>query len=80
MRRCVAAAAGAGQHSAAAQALVALAKLGGLMVEKRAVSVDDTRQHLDAVAELATTPTEPGKTPEIVPKPEPNVEPSHATH
>ena len=80
LRRCAAAAAGAGQHSAAAQALVALAKLGGLMVEKRAVSVDDTRQHLDAVAELATTPTEPEKTPEIVPKLEPNAEPSHATH
>ena len=80
LRRCAAAAAGAGQHSAAAQALVALAKLGGLMVEKRAVSVDDTRQHLDAVAELATTPTETEKTPEIVSKPEPNSEPSHVTH
>ena len=80
LRRVAAAASGAGQHSAAAQALVALAKLGGLMVEKRAVSVEDTRQHLDAVAELATTPTEPEKTPEIVPKLEPNAEPSHATH
>ena len=80
LRRVAAAATGAGQHSAAAQALVALAKLGGLMVEKRAVSVDDTRQHLDAVAELATTPTETEKQPEIVPKLEPNAEPSHVTH
>ena len=80
LRRVAAAATGAGQHSAAAQAWVALAKLGGLMVEKRAVSVDDTRQHLDAVAELATTPTETEKQPEIVPKLEPNSEPSHVTH
>ena len=56
LRRVAEAASGAGQHSAAAQALVALAKLGGLMVEKRQVSVDDAREHLDAVAELAKTP------------------------
>ncbi|ANS02966.1 terminase [uncultured Mediterranean phage uvDeep-CGR0-AD1-C123] len=56
LRRVVASAAGAGQHSAAAQALVALAKLGGLMIEKRSLSVDDTRAHLDAVAALANVP------------------------
>jgi len=56
LRRCATAAAGAGQHSAAAQALVALAKLGGLMVEKRALTVDDQREHLDAVANLAAMP------------------------
>lgn len=56
LRRVATAAAGAGQHSAAAQALVALAKLGGLMIEKRALTVDDQREHLDAVANLAAMP------------------------
>ena len=56
LRRAAEAAAGAGQHSAATQAFLGLAKLGGLQVEKRQVSVDDARQHLDAVAELASTP------------------------
>jgi len=56
LRRVATAAAGAGQHSAAAQALVALAKLGGLMIEKRALTVDDQREHLDAVSNLAALP------------------------
>tara|TARA_R100000329_G_scaffold95336_1_gene79274 strand:+ start:637 stop:1095 length:459 start_codon:yes stop_codon:yes gene_type:complete len=43
----------AGQHSAASQALVALGKLAGLYVEKQKLSVDDTREHLDAVRDLA---------------------------
>lgn len=59
LRRAAEAAAAAGQQSAATQALLGLAKLGGLLVEKRQVQVDDAREHLDAVAELATVPTEP---------------------
>ena len=43
----------AGQHSAASQALVALGKLAGLYVEKQKLSVDDTREHLNAVRDLA---------------------------
>lgn len=53
LRRAADGAAGAGQHSAASQALVALGKLAGLYVEKQKVSVDDTREHLDAVRDLA---------------------------
>lgn len=53
LRRAAESAAAAGQHSAATQALLGLAKLCGLLVEKRQVSVDDAREHLDAVAELA---------------------------
>ncbi len=56
LRRAAEGAAAAGQWSAASQAALGLAKLGGLLVEKRQVSVDDARQHLDAVAELASTP------------------------
>jgi phage terminase small subunit len=58
LRRAAESAAAAGQHSAATQALLGLAKLSGLLVEKRQVSVDDAREHLDAVAELAKAPTE----------------------
>jgi len=53
LRRAADGAAGAGQHSAASQALVALGKLAGLYVEKQKLSVDDTREHLDAVRDLA---------------------------
>ena len=56
LRRAAESATGAGQHSAATQALLGLAKLGGLLIEKRAVSIDDAREHLDAVADLANAP------------------------
>jgi len=56
LRRAAEAAVAAGQHSAATQALLGLAKLGGLLVEKRQVSVDDAREHLDAVSALAEVP------------------------
>ena len=56
LRRAVEGAAAAGQWSAASQAALGLAKLGGLLVEKRQVSVDDAREHLDAVAQLANAP------------------------
>lgn len=56
LRRAVDGASAAGQWSAASQAALGLAKLGGLLVEKRELSVDDARQHLDAVAELANAP------------------------
>jgi hypothetical protein len=53
LRRAVDGAAAAGQHGAASQAAVALGKLAGLYVEKQKVSVDDSREHLDAVRDLA---------------------------
>ena len=53
LRRAVEGAAAAGQHGAASQAAVALGKLAGLYVEKQKLSVDDTREHLDAVRDLA---------------------------
>lgn len=56
LRRALEGAAAAGQWSAASQAALGLAKLGGLLVEKRQVSVDDAREHLDAVAQLANAP------------------------
>ncbi len=56
LRRAMEGAAAAGQWSAASQAALGLAKLGGLLVEKRQVSVDDAREHLDAVAQLANAP------------------------
>ena len=59
LRRAAESAAAAGQQSAATQALLGLAKLGGLLVEKRQVQVDDAREHLDAVADLANVPTAP---------------------
>ena len=63
LRRAAEAAAAAGQQSAATQALLGLAKLGGLLVEKRQVQVDDAREHLDAVADLANIPTAPPPAP-----------------
>ena len=59
LRRAAESAAAAGHESAATQALLGLAKLGGLLVEKRQVQVDDARDHLDAVADLANVPTAP---------------------
>lgn len=56
LRRAVDGAASAGQWSAASQAALGLAKLAGLLVEKRELSVDDTRAHLDAVSSLALQP------------------------
>ena len=56
LRRTITAATAAGQHSAATQAMLGLAKLGGLLVEKRHISVDDAREHLDAVVELSAVP------------------------
>jgi len=76
LRRAAEAAAAAGQQSAATQALLGLAKLGGLLVEKRQVSVDDAREHLDAVAELATVPTSPPITPIMAP----DRDDDHVTH
>lgn len=58
LRRAAEGAASAGQHSAAAQSLVSLGKLAGLYVEKQRVSVDDAREHLDAVRILADEPEE----------------------
>ena len=47
----------AGQYSAAVSACMGLAKLGGLLVEKRQVSIDDNGPaHLGAVRALAATP------------------------
>lgn len=56
LRRAVEGASSAGQWSAASQAALGLAKLGGLLVEKRELTVDDARAHLDAVSELANAP------------------------
>ena len=53
LRQAASGAAAAGQHSAASQALVSLGKLAGIFVEKQKVSVDDVREHLDAVRDLA---------------------------
>ena len=58
LRRAVDGATAAGQHGAASQAAVALGKLAGLYVEKQKVSVDDAREHLDAVQTLANEPDE----------------------
>ena len=50
LRASIKAAMEAGQHSAAVSACMGLAKLGGLLVEKRRVSIDDSGQlYLDAV-------------------------------
>ena len=56
LRRAVEGAAAAGQWSAVSQATLGLAKLGGLLVEKRQISVDDEGAHLDAVSALAEVP------------------------
>mgnify|MGYP003640805918 CR=1 FL=1 len=75
LRRAAESAAAAGHESAATQALLGLAKLGGLLVEKRQVSVDDARDHLDAVADLANVPTAP-----IVPIMAADPDDDHVTH
>ena len=56
LRRALDGAAAAGQWSAASQAALGLAKLGGLLIEKRQISADDGAKHLDAVAALAGVP------------------------
>ena len=67
LRRAVDGAAAAGQHGAASQAAVALGKLAGLYVEKQKLSVDDTREHLDAVRDLAEVePEEDIEPPKVV--------------
>ena len=79
LRRAAESAAAAGQQSAATQALLGLAKLGGLLVEKRQVQVDDAREHLDAVADLANVPTAPPTAP-ITPIMAPDPDDDHVTH
>ncbi len=76
LRRAAESAAAAGQQSAATQALLGLAKLGGLLVEKRQVQVDDAREHLDAVADLANVPTAPPIAPIMAAEPDED----HVTH
>ena len=57
LRASIKAAMEAGQYSAAVSVCMGLAKLGGLLVEKRRVSVDDSGQsYLDAVTALANAP------------------------
>ena len=57
LRASIKAAMEAGQYSAAVSACMGLAKLGGLLVEKRQVSIDDNGPaHLGAVRALAATP------------------------
>ena len=56
LRRALDGAAAAGQWSAASQAALGLAKLGGLLVEKRQLSGDLGAEHLAAVARLAAVP------------------------
>jgi hypothetical protein len=56
LRRALDGAAAAGQWSAASQAALGLAKLGGLLIEKRQITADDGAKHLDAVAALAGVP------------------------
>ena len=56
LRRALDGAAEAGQWSAASQAALGLAKLGGLLVEKRQLSGDLGAEHLAAVARLAAVP------------------------
>jgi phage terminase small subunit len=56
LRRAVDGAAAAGQWSAASQAALGLAKLAGLLIEKRQISADPGADHLDAVAMLAGAP------------------------
>jgi len=56
LRRAMDGAAAAGQWSAAASAALGLAKLAGLLIEKRQISADPGAEHLDAVAMLAGVP------------------------
>ena len=57
LRRAMSGAAAAGQWSAAAQSALGLAKLAGLLVEKRQITGDPGADHLEAVAKLASAPT-----------------------
>ena len=57
LRRAVDGATAAGQHGAASQAAVALGKLAGVYVEKQRLSVNQTREHLDAVRAGRTSRT-----------------------
>ena len=56
LRRAMDGAAAAGQWSAASSAALGLAKLAGLLIEKRQISADPGADHLDAVALLAGAP------------------------
>lgn len=56
LRRAIAGAAAAEQWGASSQAALGLAKLGGLVVEKRQITGDSSADHLDAVATLAGVP------------------------
>ena len=67
LRHIHAGATAAGQWSAASQAAMGLAKLGGLLVEKRQVSIDDEGAHLEAVEALADAPRQDDDEPKIEP-------------
>jgi len=67
LRHIHAGATAAGQWSAASQAAMGLAKLGGLLVEKRQVSIDDEGAHLEAVEALADAPRKDDDEPKIEP-------------
>jgi phage terminase small subunit len=54
LRHAMAGAEASGHWSAAVQAAMNLARLGGLLVEKRNVTFSDNNAHLQAVSELGT--------------------------
>ena len=56
LRRAIDGAAAAEQWGASSQAALGLAKLAGLLVEKREITGDSSAEHLDAVATLAGVP------------------------
>jgi hypothetical protein len=56
LRRAIDGAAAAEQWGASSQAALGLAKLAGLLVEKREITGDSSADHLDAVATLAGVP------------------------
>ena len=60
LRRAVDGAAAAEQWGASSQAALGLAKLAGLLVEKRQITADPGAEHLDAVATLAGVPRRQG--------------------
>ena len=74
LRHIHAGATAAGQWSAASQAAMGLAKLGGLLVEKRQVSIDDEGAHLEAVEALADAPRKDDEDPKIEHIPNENAE------
>jgi len=74
LRRTYEGATAAGQWSAASQAALGLAKLGGLLVEKRQVSIDDEGAHLEAVEALADAPRKDDEDPKIEHIPNENAE------